>query len=169
MLEAGSADLVEVVRAAQQGDTLALADLLDRIAPYVGRLCGPIALADGPDAAQEALIAIFRSLDQLNDPAALYGWVRAITVRQAVRVAGRSARTVSAPLEEVPQRDDPHLATHIRDVLDRLSPHHRAVLVLRDLEGLDETTVGALLGVSSGTVKSRLHRARDSFRKAWER
>ncbi len=58
----GDAGLAEVVRAAQRGDTLALTDLLDLLAPYVGRLCRPIALQDGPDAAPEAMITIFRSL-----------------------------------------------------------------------------------------------------------
>lgn len=162
-------DLAELVRAAQRGDTRAVTALLDLLAPYVGRLCGPIALEDGPDAAQEALIVIFRSLGRLSEPAALYGWVRTITIREAVRIANRSARIDLAELEELPQRGDPQLAVHIRDILDRLTPHHRAVLVLRDLEGLDEATVGDVLGVSAGTVKSRLHRARHGFRKAWER
>ncbi|WP_324290413.1 sigma factor-like helix-turn-helix DNA-binding protein [Streptomyces sp. H27-H1] len=49
----------------------------------------------------------------------------------------------------------------------RLSPAHRAVLVLRDVEGLDEESTATLLGVPPGTAKSRLHRARSSFRKAW--
>jgi len=40
-----------LVRAAQRGDALAMNDLLDLLAPYVGRLCGPIALQEGPDAA----------------------------------------------------------------------------------------------------------------------
>ena len=162
-------DLAGLVRAAQRGDTRAVTALLDLLAPYVGRLCGPIAFEDGPDAAQEALIVIFRSLGRLSEPAALYGWVRTITIREAVRIANRSAHVDPAELGELPQRDDPQLAVHIRDVLDRLSPHHRAILVLRDLEGLDEATVSDVLGVSAGTVKSRLHRARLGFRKAWER
>ena len=53
-------DLARLVPAAQRGDQLAMAELLDVLAPFVGRLCGPIALEHGADAAQEALIAIFR-------------------------------------------------------------------------------------------------------------
>lgn len=41
------------------------------------------------------------------------------------------------------------------------------MLVLRDVEGLDERAAAELLGVRVGTVKSRLSRARDTFRKAW--
>lgn len=156
-----------LVRAAQRGDTLAMNDLLDELAPYVGRICGPIALSSGPDAAQEALVAVFRSLRSLRDPAALYGWVRAIAVREAVRVARRDAKAAPDDLAELPAPGDPQLGADIRDVLNRLSPEHRAVLVLRDVEGLDERAAAALLEVPEGTVKSRLHRARNSFRKAW--
>ncbi|MGW5867242.1 RNA polymerase sigma factor [Streptomyces sp. NPDC055239] len=144
-----------------------MAELLDQLAPYVGRICGPIALDQGPDAAQEALVAVFRSLRSLKEPAALYGWVRAIAVREAVRLARRSARAVPADLSTLPSRGDPQLAADISDVLERLSPEHRAVLVLRDVEGLDERTAAELLDIRVGTVKSRLHRARDTFRKAW--
>ncbi|WP_438948547.1 RNA polymerase sigma factor [Streptomyces atratus] len=158
---------VRLVRAAQRGDTIAMNELLDVLTPYAGRICTPIALADGPDAVQETLVAVFRSLRSLKEPAALYGWVRAIACREAVRVARRTARSVPADLTTVPQRGDPQLASDIGDVLARLSPEHRAVLVLRDVEGLDEQSAAALLGLRVGTVKSRLHRARDSFRKAW--
>lgn len=162
-----SAATARLVRAAQRGDTLAMNDLLDELAPFVGRICAPIALDDGPDAAQEALVAVFRNLRGLKEPAALYGWVRAIAAREAVRVARRSARAIPAELTEVPAPGDPQLAADIHDVLNRLSPEHRAVLVLRDLEGLDERAAAERLGLRVGTVKSRLHRARDTFRKAW--
>jgi RNA polymerase sigma factor (sigma-70 family) len=156
-----------LIRAAQRGDRIAVAGLLDALAPYVGRVCGPIALQDGPDAAQEALIAILKNLGGLREPAAIYGWARAIAVREAVRVARQAARTVPAELADVPAPGDPQLAADVRDVLARLTPEHRAVLVLRDVEGLDEQAAGALLDVPAGTVRSRLFRARRSFRKAW--
>jgi RNA polymerase sigma factor (sigma-70 family) len=156
-----------LVRAAQHGDQIAMADLMDALAPYVGRVCGPIALHDGADAAQEALILILKNLRRLREPAAVYGWARAIAVREAVRVARRTARTVPADLTDVPAPGDPQLTADVRDVLGRLTPEHRAVLVLRDLEGLDEQVAGALLNVPAATVRTRLFRARRSFRKAW--
>ncbi|MCX5210021.1 RNA polymerase sigma factor [Kitasatospora sp. NBC_00240] len=157
-----------LVRAAQRGDPIALGDLMDLLAPYVGRICGPIALQDGPDAAQEALIVVLRSIGQLRDHAALFGWVRAIAVREAVRVAVRAKRLSGDPVEEVAGGADQQLATDVGDVLARLTAEHRAVLVLRDLEGVDEATASAVLAVPPGTVRSRLHRARQSFRKVWE-
>ncbi len=159
-----------LVRAAQGGDTLALNDLLDRLSPYVARICGPIALVSGPDAAQDALIAVLRALPALREPAALWGWVRTIAVREAVRHATRDMRAQPLDtdmLNELPTRDDPQLRTDVRAVLDRLTPHHRAVLVLRDLEGMDETSVATVLDLPVGTIKSRLHRARRLFRKEW--
>ncbi len=103
-------------------------EVLDALTPYVGKICGPIALNDGADAAQEER---------------------------------------PAELTDLPAADDPQLAIDVQDVLRRLSPEHRAVLVLRDLEGMDEQAAAAVLDVPSGTAKSRLHRARASFRKAW--
>jgi RNA polymerase sigma-70 factor (ECF subfamily) len=156
----------ELVRAAQGGDTMAMNDLLSELTPYLGRICGPIALDSGSDAVQEALILIFRNLGSLRDPQALHGWARAIAVREAVRIARRRQHAVE--LAELPSRQDVENAVDIRDVLERLSPEHRAVLVLRDLEGLPEEEAARLLHVPEGTVKSRLHRARRSFRKAWQ-
>ena len=162
-------ELAGLVVAAQRGDGLAMAELLDALAPAVGRWCGPIALQDAPDAAQEALIAVFRGLKGLRDPAALFGWARAIAVREAVRVARRAARERPAALADLPAPDDPMLAVDVRDVLERLTPEHRAILMLRDLEGFDERSVADALGTPVGTVKSRLSRARDNFRKGWGR
>lgn len=164
-----TAELPDLVRAAQGGDTMAMAGLLDVLAPYVARLCGPIALDDSADAAQEALIAIFTQIGQLREPAALFGWARVIAIREAVRVAKKAHRATPAELDEVPAPGDPQLASDVRDVLRRLAPHHRAILVLRDLEGLDEQTVSGMLAVSVGTAKSRLHRARRRFRQEWDR
>src|SRR5260370_14232777 len=105
-----------LVRAAQRGDRIAVADVMDALAPYVGRVCGPIALQDGPDAAQEALIAILKNLGRLREPRAIYGWARAIAVRDAVRVARKTARTVPAEFAGVPAPGDPQLAADNRDV-----------------------------------------------------
>lgn len=158
---------VALVRAAQSGDTLAMNDLLDLLMPFVARICGPIALASAADATQETLVAVFRTLRTLKTPEALHGWVRTIAVREAVRLARRDAKAEPVELIDLPARGDPQLAADVEDVLARLSPEHRAILVLRDLEGFDEQAAADLLGVATGTAKSRLHRARTSFRRAW--
>ena len=93
---ATAVQLADLVRAAQAGDTMAMAGLLDVLTPYVSRLCGPIALDDGADAAQEALIKILTGIGQLREPAALFGWARAITIREAVRTARKARRAPPA-------------------------------------------------------------------------
>ena len=167
---AGGLDTVSVqcIEDAQAGDVLAMSALLDALAPWVGRLCGSIALEHGADAAQETLIQVFRDLRTLRDPARLRGWVRRIATRESVRHAQRGRREPPLdPLPGVPDAGDPALAHDVRSVLQRLSPEQRAILVMRDLEGLSEAEAAALLQVARGTVKSRLHRARQAFIERW--
>lgn len=161
----------DVVRAAQRGDPVALDALVRALAPYVGRVCGAIALDRGDDAMQETFMAVLRGLRGLREPAALHGWVRRIAVREAVRVASdrrdlsRLPEWVDAPAR-LPDLD---AVLDVRAALAGLSPQHRAVLVLRDLDGLPESEVAALLSVPEGTVKSRLHRARAAAREVLSR
>jgi RNA polymerase sigma factor (sigma-70 family) len=138
--------------------------------PYVGRICGSIALDRGDDALQNSMMAIVRNLGALREPAALRGWVRRIAVREAVRVA-RSGRAVPVEREvlevTMPSAGDEGLAVDVHAVLDELAPEQRAVLVLRHLDGAGEAEMADLLGIAPGTVKSRLSRARDAFRARW--
>ncbi|WSY96999.1 RNA polymerase sigma factor [Streptomyces sp. NBC_00873] len=162
-------EVARLVEGAQRGDVLAMDELLGIVSPYVGRLCGPVALQDGADAAQEALIAVFRNIRQLKTPAAFLGWVRTIAVREALKYAKQ--RQGSLPVdweEEKPVPEDLQLASDIADVMGRLAPEHRVVLTLRHIDGLNEQEVAGVLAVPVGTVRSRLFRARRSFRDAWE-
>jgi len=56
----------------------------------------------------------------------------------------------------------------IGDAMARLPLSQRVVLVLRTREGLSEREIAATLGISAGTVKSRLHRARAALREVWD-
>lgn len=143
--------------------------LLTELAPWVGRLCTTIALDGGEDAMQETLIIVLRNLPTLREPAALRGWVRRIAVRQALRAAGDARLVAVAQPPEETVVPDIDTSLDIRDTLAALSPHHRAVLVLRDLEDLSERETAEVLGLPEGTVKSGLHRARADFRSRWER
>jgi RNA polymerase sigma factor (sigma-70 family) len=159
-----------LVVAAQQGDAMALDRLLDELTPYVGRLCQGVAPNAADDATQEALMAIFRNLRRLRAPEAIVSWVRVLTVRAALRVARDAARELAAG--DVPERHDDRVRAEtlvdITDALERIPPEQRAVLLLRQFEGLSEREVAQALNLPVGTVRSRLHRARASFRKEWE-
>ena len=158
----------ELVRGAQRGDPAAVDALVRELSPYVGRICGAIALDDGDDAVQETFIAVLRGLRGLREPAALHGWVRRIAVREAVRQThgrpvGAAEIDAAAPLPDLDAVLD------VRAALASLRPEHRAVLVLRDLDGLSEAEVAELLSVPEGTVKSRLHRARAAAKEVLSR
>ncbi|WP_422070511.1 RNA polymerase sigma factor [Streptomyces orinoci] len=142
-------------------------DLLGHIAPFVGRLCLPIARGHSSDAAQEAMLAIYRGIRGLREPTAFYGWVKAVTVREAVRTSRRMDRAPADGLPEVAQDAGSLDRVHITDVLDRLSDQHREVLTLRAVYGMNEQEMAATLALPVGTVRSRLHRARRHFQDAW--
>ena len=137
--------------------------------PGLGRICGSIALADGDDALQETMIVVLRRLPSLREPAAVHGWARAVAVREAVRVARKRARV--APISELRELPvaavDSATIVSVREVLEQLAPEQRAVLVLRDAEGMSEADAARILEVAPGTVKSRLHRAREAFARRW--
>jgi RNA polymerase sigma factor (sigma-70 family) len=158
-----------IVAAAQHGDALALDRLLDELAPYVRRLCARIAPAAADDAAQEALLAVFRGLPALQAPEAIMTWARSVTVRTAIRLARQQDREVAAD-GTLQCRAAASLEglVDIDDALARLPASQRAVLFLRTWEGLSEQEIAATLGIPAGTVKSRLHRARAKFREEWE-
>ena len=52
-------------------------------------------------------------------------------------------------------------------LLSHLSPDHRTILVLREIEDLDYAEIAEVLGVAKGTVMSRLHRARQELKRLW--
>jgi RNA polymerase sigma factor (sigma-70 family) len=157
------------VSAAQHGDALALDRLLDELAPYVRRLCVRIAPAAADDATQEALLAVFRGLPSLRAPEAIMTWVRSVTVRTAIRLARQHDVEVAAEgtlLDE--HASSLEALVDIDDALARLPVSQRVVLVLHSREGLSEQEIATTLGIPTGTVKSRLHRARAAFREVWK-
>jgi DNA-directed RNA polymerase specialized sigma24 family protein len=89
--------------------------------------------------------------------------VRAARPGQTVAVAPDDLRDLPATLPDLAAVLD------VRAALAELPPLHRAVLVLRDLDGLAEAEVAQLLAVPEGTVKSRLHRARAAAREVLSR
>lgn len=116
------------------------------------------------DATQDALIRAWRDLPTLRDPDRFHAWLYRLLVnachdhrrRDAAyrRAIGEApAPVIGDPAEPVVQ----HAA--IRAGLARLTSDHRAVLVLRYYGDLTQEEIAEALGLPSGTVKSRLHRA----------
>ena len=160
-------DVEDVVRAAQHGDATAMVTLMRELTPLVGRVCGAIALDEGDDAMQETMIVVLGNIGSLREPRAVYRWTRQVAVREALRVV-RPRRPVDAgrpPRRAAGHRLRSRRLLDIVAILRRLTPDQRAILVLRDLEGIPEAEAAGMLGVEVGTVKSTLHRARPAFRR----
>ena len=135
-------------------------------------------LTGRPDAAwdvlQEAWISIAAGLGRLEDPARFGGWAYTIVSRRAVDWRRRSGSTAAEPLDDGPEPAAPPAegggtVEAVRRALHRLPGDQRAVLALRYVDGFDVATVAAVLGIPEGTVKSRLHTAREHLREIMER
>ena len=164
-----------LVTRAQRGDEEAFASLAvavgDRLHAVAHRILRDIDLAE--DATQQALLAIWRDLPQLRDPARFDAWSYRLLVR-ACYAEGHRTRQWTPNLrllqaEEPMQADGTSLVVD-RDQLERgfrrLSIDHRAVVVLHHYLDMPLDRVAESLGVPIGTVRSRLHYAMRGLRAA---
>jgi RNA polymerase sigma-70 factor (ECF subfamily) len=131
---------------------------------------------DARDATQEAWLSAWRRLPTLRDPVAFDGWLDRIVVnacRDALRRRGAVREIPMADAFDVvsPGAAPDQLAE--RDALerafDRLDADKRAVLVLHHLHHLPVASIATALGIPEGTVKWRLHAARNALARAMER
>ena len=166
---------LELVIRAQRGDRAAFgllaADFATRFLAVSRRILRDIDLAE--DATQQALVAIWRDLPQLRDPARFDAWSYRLLVR-ACYAEGHRARAWSPNLRMLPA-DEPSefgaLDTILqRDQLEtairRLSVDHRTVLVLHHYADIPLERVAQILEIPLGTVYSRLHHAMRAMRAA---
>ena len=127
---------------------------------------------DAQDAMQATFLNAFRELPRFRGEGALRNWLFRIAVNQANRMLRKRREVVELVEETVEVEDDAPAVVDrlaVRDALVRLRPAHRAVLVLRFWEELSYTEIAAVLGLPLPVVKMRLHRAREEFRKCYER
>jgi RNA polymerase sigma-70 factor, ECF subfamily len=122
--------------------------------------------ADARDATQEALVSAWRSLRSLRDTDHFDAWMRAITVN-AARMVARRRRVREIPMTAyLEQADlDPGAvsAADFDAVFDRLTVDQRALLLAHHLDGESVAQLAVRLGIPEGTVKSRLHTARQAL------
>jgi RNA polymerase sigma-70 factor (ECF subfamily) len=155
----------DLVRQAQQGDGGAVRALYQRhsrrVYAVVRRLAGEDALAE--DWAQEAWVRAIRALPTFRGDSAFSTWLHRIAVNSALH--GRRSRERRAGRETSIDDDCP---VHTRPAGDqavlRLPEGMRRVLVLHDVEGYTHEEIGEMLGVSAGTCKSQLFKARAKMR-----
>jgi RNA polymerase sigma-70 factor (ECF subfamily) len=121
--------------------------------------------AAAEDIAQEAFLAAIRNLDRFDRRRPFRPWLHRIVVNRAIDWA--RARTLRAELElaDAPApAASPDVGSDFVEALRRLSPEHRAVIVLRHLLGYTPGEIARLLDLPRGTVNSRLRRGLDQLR-----
>jgi RNA polymerase sigma-70 factor (ECF subfamily) len=162
----------QIIRQAADGDARAIRTLYDRYAPrvfaVVRRIAGDDELAE--DYAQEAWIRAVRALPTFRGDARFSTWLHRIAVNsalQALRKAETRRRREAPFPEEVPVRPfggDSLLQRKLERALDALPEGMRRVLILHDVEGYTHEEIGDSLGVTPGTSKSQLFKARAKMR-----
>ena len=177
-----------VIERLRGGDTVALGTLMDRYAPRLYRLAHGITrnAADAEEVVQDVFLTLFRKIDTFEERAALGSWLYRVATNAALikRRGRRPDREISLDTQLPSFLPDGHrageptyvnadwsqtpeaelLSQETRSILSRaidgLPDQYRAVLVLRDVEGLSNEEVAEVVGDTVAAVKSRLHRAR---------
>jgi RNA polymerase sigma-70 factor, ECF subfamily len=164
-----------LVEQAAGGDERAFADLVD----LDGDRCFAIAyriLRDverAQDAVQQAFLLAWRELPRLRDPERYEVWLHRLLVNACYEEFRRyrrwSANVRTLPVDG-PAGPDEMVSIDDRDALSRafqrLSPEHRAVVVLHHQAGMPLASIAEVAGVPVGTIKSRLHYATRILREA---
>jgi RNA polymerase sigma-70 factor (ECF subfamily) len=166
-----------------QGRTEAFGELVrlyqDRLFNTVYRLLDNA--DDAQDVVQESFLNAYQSLDNFKGDSLFFTWLYRIAINTAISFKRKQKAVFSinavgdngAALEpqDVSEFSQPGHALEqreeerrIQNALKRLSPEHRAVLVMKDMEGQKYEAMAEVLGVPIGTIRSRLHRARLELR-----
>lgn len=160
-----------------RGELSAFEQLVERHRGVVFRTAARIVGRDeAEDVTQDVFLRAFHRLQQYRGTAAFRTWLLQITQNAAFDTLSRARRQPTEAQSEpsdVPDRDpvrQPAAALERRErqqrlerKLELLRPEYRSLLVLRDLEGFSYTEIAAVLGMPLGSVKGRLHRARDEL------
>jgi len=143
--------------------------------------------AEASDAVQDIFLKVFRNIGGFKGEAALKTWIFKIAfseILNRLRWWKRRHRDTTLSLDESPNGNVPghgvadagptpeevlqakERENAIQQALRRLSHEHRSIIVLLDIEGFSYTEIADVLGISMGTVKSRLARARADLKKS---
>jgi RNA polymerase sigma-70 factor, ECF subfamily len=168
-------DDAELVRRTTRGELGAFEELVDRHRPVVVRVAARIVGSDeAEDVSQDAFLRAFHRLDRFRGEAPFRSWLLRITHNAALDHLGRQRPEPVDPetldASEPSGARPPAERLEVRERIERLerklhglSHQHRAVLVLRDAEGLSYEEIADITDTPLGSVKGRLHRARREF------
>jgi RNA polymerase sigma-70 factor, ECF subfamily len=173
-------DDAQRIAATLAGDASAFGELVlkyqDRLYNIVVHVVGNA--EDARDIVQEALVQAFVKLETFRQTSAFYTWLYRIAFNVAVSFRRRrrpmpaaDCGRESSGVEPLDCGDGPtqrlereERRRQVRHALTRISREHRAILVLREIDGCCYETIAEILELPVGTVRSRLHRARMELR-----
>ncbi len=166
----------DLVRGAARGDALAFERLVATRADGAFRTARAMLgdESDARDATQDAFVSAWRELPRLRDPESFDAWLRRILInacRAQMRVRKR-VREIALDATVEPAAPGPGLPEQLgaTDLLarafDRLDGDKRALLVLHHLDHAPVAQIATSLGIPTGTVKWRLHDAREALQRA---
>lgn len=171
----------DLVERARGGDTAAFDEL---VVKYTPRLYGLVYhmtsnREDTHDILQEVFAKAYRSLKRFQGKSAFYTWIYSIAVNMSLNFLKKRGRQRKLSLDdldlaiendeefiETTSRTDPVREANLHELQQRLnaamqalSDDHRAVVTMFDIQGLPHAEISRILGISEGTVRSRLHYA----------
>jgi RNA polymerase sigma-70 factor (ECF subfamily) len=179
----GSSD-EELVRRARSGDREAFRELVERYQRKIASLALGMLRdrEDALDVVQDTFTKAYQSLDRFKGDSGFYTWVYRIAMNLCIDHQRRDARAPQAFLEtrdgdggedrlgtlpDAREHGDPYrrardaeIARGVSRAIGELTPEHRAVIILREVEGLSYEEMSQVLDCPKGTVMSRLHYAR---------
>jgi RNA polymerase sigma-70 factor, ECF subfamily len=173
-------DDAQLIRETLAGKSAAFGELVQK---YQDRLYNTLVhvvgnAEDARDVVQDAFVQAFLKLEGFRQTSGFYTWLYRIAFNVAASLGRRRKPTLSierareaAGQEPVDDQagpsqraEDEERAGQVREAIAALSEEHRAILVLREIDGCCYETIGEILGLPIGTVRSRLHRARLQLR-----
>ncbi len=158
-----------VIARLQAGEVDALETCYRVFGARVRRLCRSLLgnRHDADDASQEVFLRVYEQARKFSGRSRFSTWVFRVTVNQCLHRLERERRRATEPLPMESVAGPPSETLRAIDerdavewLLRALEPPQRAVLLLREIEGLDYREIAEVLGVPVGTVMSRLYRAR---------
>jgi len=164
-------DDAELIRRIGRGDQTAFRTLVDRHATYLHGIAFSLTnnRADAEDVVQETFVAVLNST--FRGESQVRTWLVQILVRRVAMLRRTKKRK---PVERLDEQASPVSRTQavaesdarldLAAMLEHLSPEHREVIVLREVQGMSYEEMAAALNVPRGTIESRLHRARNELR-----
>ena len=166
----------DIIRRCQQGDIAALEEVYRAYGQRVYRLCLRMMgePADAEDAAQQVFLRLFDQACKFSGQSAFSTWIYRVAANHCLNALKRRQSNPAVSLSDapeallpsgaVPSPDEAAAATDDWEVASRLlgalGLEDRAIIVLREIEGLAYQQIAYVLDIPTGTVMSRLHRAR---------